>query len=345
MKLGGRYNLHVIGTLLLSVLATSTAGDTTALNAEAVLARVRSAYSVDAYHGQAVVQRSFNDFQETSETFYTRRLGIKHTARTAANATFRTPVKTLVYYGPPSCVRVHWIERDEVTACRDLCGLGDEALPLRIVCQFVLGHPSTLPEGVTPSPRVEWRRLHGKPVYVVRDLTDYGDDSELWIDPASFKILRFVRLRGTAATSVEFKTVSLGRKVTEQERAYEPRFSINRFRRNHQSVFFLTLLVLLLMLATGGWYAAYWSAGETWELRAASRRRRWRVWMWISATGYVCVVVLGLVLLRAEGGHPPAVVIAFIAGYMWTLVVVFSSAILAAAHLAELVYRRCSARS
>src|SRR5262245_20721656 len=119
----------MMSAIFLWVIATATPLDSSTLNAEKVLMRVRSAYSVETYHDQAVTRSSFNDFKETSLTLFTRTYGLKHIDKTAANPATGMDARTIVYFGPPTCVRTHWIEKDNITTCSDLCAVSAHVLP------------------------------------------------------------------------------------------------------------------------------------------------------------------------------------------------------------------------
>jgi hypothetical protein len=301
---------------------------------ELLLERVRAAYSVGMYHDKTVVYRPSNDWwRETTETYFSRSEGLKYTERGTSQVP-RQPSRTIVYWGKTNCLQRYWEENGELTPCRDVCLVSQDALPLRVVCHYVLGQPVRLPANVDRQQRVEWRVLDGKPMFVLTDLTDSGELSELWVVPGSFRIKRFV-LFSTNVTGVDFQTVELGPEAKGGSVSYTPRVSPRLLMRKHPRATGMLALLIGFGLATGIWMLGYRIGGKPIAIRSAKRKARWRIFGLVAAVGYGCVLVLGLALLGAKEGHPPAVFLAVIAGFLCTNLLVAIGAILAASHLAE----------
>jgi hypothetical protein len=170
-------------------------------------------------------------------------------------------------------------------------------------------------------------------MYVVLDVTDYGQQSELWIDPATDDVRRFVLLRDRSTTTVDFETIEFGRDVSSDVRFAVP-FSAQRLSREHRTITLALVWLLVFAGATVLWTIAYRVLDDDPAARRERRLKRWRMWPWVFGIGYGCVGLLAALLWRG-GGHPPAIILAYLAAYLWSLVLALSIAVLAAAHAAE----------
>lgn len=312
------------------------------MTAEEVLAATRAEYAGKSYHAQSVTHHQLAD--TTTETQYSPTQGIKVVEKTPAMVDYGIGTRTITYWGRPECATSYWEEGRSRVLCTDLCAVGPE-LSLHILCDFSLGRPLLLPVGVERTLRLERRPLNGTDVYVVTDVTDSSNPSELWIDPDSFQVRRFVQVRIGHATTVDFNVVELGLPISAEAVTFHAPFTIDRFSREHGPTTLVLFVAVVFLASTALWILRYRLGAITAEEGAASRRKYWRWWLIAAGIGYALVLVLAIALMPVKGGHPPAIVLAIIAAYLWTQTLVIAATILVAAHVSAALLQRWEARA